>query len=174
MILTKLSFKQFVLIEKMVPKYIDYGTDFVNKEWKQLDSNFYVTFFRSNENSFCVLYRDGYVGFATNYRDDEQTILEHIKKVRTAKELSMKYHFTRKPINNVYSVFKYVFFIITEAINKFKPNRVLFDGNDDLLREFYQVVLDKSTVKEELKNMNFVYKGIVDTGVRKFFTFEKE
>ena len=168
-----ISFKEFFLLENIKPKVIEYGIDLVNQKWLILPDNFYLTFFESNNEVYAVIYRNGYVGFATNYTDDKEKILRNIPKIRSYNEFSLKFHFNRKPIPNVMSVFNNVFYIITEAIQKFEPDEILFDGNDLALREFYSKILLNKSLQKEFYKIGFEYKGQQLKLGREFFVFQK-
>ncbi len=50
-----MTFKDFIC-ESFIPKVTDYGADLTNKEWKQLDNDFIVTFSKIEDYIYIIIY----------------------------------------------------------------------------------------------------------------------
>jgi hypothetical protein len=158
---------EYMLSESIRPTEIEYGTDFYDKQWKKLsDIPFgYVTFFKTKKHNYAVLYIDGFVGFGYIGNDlDSYTTVPSIQFDRNYESMGF-YDATY--------VFNYVFFILTEAIKKFNPSKILFDGYDKRLAATYESMIHNKNFIKELKKYGFVFAGKTDRIDRKFFTFER-
>jgi hypothetical protein len=166
-----LTFVDFLLSEAIRPQGTKYGTDLINGQWKELNKHFNVTFFESNDNIFAVVFKEGHVGFYTNYTDKKI----NFKLINTYSELTTKFHFNRKPIPNVISVFNYVFFVIIQAIKKFNPEHIYFNGSDPGLDAFYSKLVSNKIFLEEIEKLNYEYigKAVPPGSSLEVFTFNK-
>jgi hypothetical protein len=163
-------YSDYMLSESIKPREIDYGTDFKNKEWKQLDENFHITFFKTNEFIYTYLYREGFVGFFSSELEDESK-LQNITKI---KELfDDKKLFNRKDTSKFIHVFNYFFYLTLQAVHKFNPNKIYFDGADLALGNLYSMMVRNRFFNQQLNNNGFEYIGNENIGGRNFFTYQK-
>lgn len=187
-----LSFKQFItediidetigiknmyvyslLNEGIAPVVTKYGTDFENGEWLNLPRQVKVTFFEANNNFFAVIYRNGFIGFATNYKDanKKDLVLTNIKSIKNIDQLFLNYHFNQTDIPNAIAVFNKSFYVMLVAIHHFKPVKIQFDGYSKKLKDFYEILTKNKNFINTVCKYGYVYSGIETVGEREFITF---
>lgn len=168
-----MGFRDFILSEGIKPSFVDYGTDFLNKEWLDIDDDFKITFLERNGDFFAVIYRNGFVGFATNYRDTKEQIIANMGKIRNIDQFLLKFHFNPTPYSNAMQIFNKIFYVIVEAIKQFEPDEITFDGWSKKLKEFYTDLVSNRFFTKTVEDLGFKYVGVTNKGGRDFFTFDR-
>jgi hypothetical protein len=156
---------EYMLSESIKPKQIDYGTDFENKQWRQLDHNFYVTFFKTT-NWYVVFYREGFVGFGYIEKSpDEFTSIQQIFDHNPFKQTNF-YQATH--------IFNYAFYILIQIIKKFNPPSIYFDASASHLVGVYEAMVKNKTFLQHIQKNGYAYKGKLNQEKRSFYTFERK
>lgn len=157
-------YSDYVLSEAILPKQIEYGTDFRNKEWKQFGT-FFVTFFNSNNNQYVYIFQNGFIGFGVLDKQPNQ--------IKNIADILNNNTFKRTRTPDVIKVFNNFFFITLEVIKKFQPEKLHFDGSDKALGNLYEIMLNNKKLLDEIKNHGFVYIDKKELNHRYFYTFER-
>lgn len=135
------TFREF-LSESFEPRVTEYGTDTSNSEWKRLDNDFYVTYFKHDNNIFVVLFRLGHVGFGVSEKEVD------LNSIKTFTDLNKKFNFTPRAVSSAMKVFNIVIYVIQQGIKQFNPKEIYFNGStSDLQRLYSKLIKDKSFIK---------------------------
>lgn len=154
------NYHKNILSESIVPRHTEFGTDFKNGEWRELDSGLYITFFESNNNMFGVLYnKNGMLSFVTNYQKPDI----NINDIKSFNDLILRYGFSRKPVSNVLMVFNQVFYVMLKTIDHFKPIEIWFQASDDVLELTYNRLVANKSFLKSLHDHGLEYTGFTVT-----------
>ena len=153
-----MRFKDF-LSESFVPKQTDFGTDFQNKKWKELDDNFFVTFFEFVGNQYVVIYREGHIGFGSGWK---LLSVEDLNKIETFNEVINLFQLSKK--NNyrllpALSIFNRVFYVMIEGIQYFNPDKIFFSGSNTTMEEFYEKMMKDKSMLKIIETSGYDYRG---------------
>lgn len=154
----------YMLSESIKPKKISYGTDFINEKWKELNQDFYVTFFEHSKAKYVIFYRKGFIGFGNISKSPEE--------YKTIEEIFSDRPFMRTDSGEAVYIFNFVFYIIIKAIQRFKPKQLQFDAVSERLHRTYSTMVKNTFFLKELEKYRFEYKGIESDSNRQFFTFK--
>lgn len=148
-----MTFKDY-LDESFEPKETEFGTDTKNSNWKLLDHNFRVTFFKTDEKIIVVLYREGHIGFGSTKLGSD------LDSIKTFDDLNKIFTFKPSAIQSALSVFNKVLYVIGTGLKLSKPNEIYFNGsNSDLIRLYSKLVKDKSFLNT-INKYGYEYKGL--------------
>jgi len=166
-----LSYSEYMLSEAIRPRPINYGTDFKNKQWKDVGKGFYITYFKTTEYVYTYVFKDGFVGFYASELTDEELVLSQNSITEIFNDPKI---FKRKDTSLFIRVFNYFFYITLSAVDVFNSNHIYFDGNDKSLGELYIYISKNKSFLDVIDSLGFKYIGKQEINNRMFFTFKRK
>lgn len=156
-----MRFKDF-LSESFIPRQTYFGFDFQNKRWKELDDNFFVTFFEFAGNQYVVIYRKGHIGFGSGWK---VLSVDDVDKIKTFNEVIYLFQLSKK--NNyrllpALSIFNRVFYVMLEGIKHFNPDKIFFSGFNTTMEEFYEKMMKDKSMLKIIEDSGYMYNGFIE------------
>jgi hypothetical protein len=159
-----LVFESF-LREKFEIVPIEYGTDLIDKEWKNIEDNIYTTFFRIGITIYacCFVVTDTYttVNFSVNLSSRKlmnatnEEFKNYIDSVDSFKKYKVHFNFNRNPTYNFISIIGNVMFLMKEGAKYFNSEWLQFRGADNELIKLYKGMSKNKSFIREFNNIGF-------------------
>ena len=148
------------ICEKLAPKLTEFGTDLTNNEWRDIGNKFKITFMKSNDTIFVIVYKNGHIGFG--YKVVKNSSLEDVKSY---KDLETYFRFeNRKSQIDAMKIFNKILYVILNIIHIEAPKEIYFNANYDDLRKFYVYIVNDKNFLKTIQLEGYTYKGFEPAG----------
>lgn len=180
-----LSFKDFMLLEKIIPHEVSYGNNLSNKKWFSItdkkvifkktivEDYLHFTFFQCNDTFYQV-----YITGGENHRSEirfsssknfDVDVMNSKDMFKIGKYIDDNFTLQRTNERLAQTVFNMFFYVVLQGLKSFRIKKFQFQAPENsVLDKFYNKIFNNTNIIKHLEEYNIFYSGKHDS----FFSFE--